>query len=283
MTDPRPTTILFIGDITGQPALEYLEAHLPAWLAVHPTDFVIANAENLDLQTSARGSCGMTAASLERLFAAGVMLVTGGNHSWDGAEGSSVHVDERVLRPLNQSPHWPGRGLSIVERGGVRLGVVNLASRTAIAGIDDPALALEELLSEWTDQTDAVLVDFHGESVFEKISLAFAFDGQVSAWLGTHTHVPTLDARILPCGTAYVSDVGMTGPSGGAQGYDPSPFAARLKTQGYTLEPMRLASGAVELGAVLLSLSGARATQIERLTDLSSVVDSGDEARGRLD
>lgn len=156
---------------------------------------------------------------------------------------------------------------------------------TSPAGIDDPALALEELLSEWTDQTDAVLVDFHGESVSEKISLAFAFDEQVSAWLGTHTHVPTLDARILPRGTAYVSDVGMTGPSGGAQGYDydPSPFATRLKTQGYTLEPMRLASGAVELGAVLLSLSGARATQIERLTDLSSVVNSGDEARGRLD
>ena len=212
----------------------------------------------------------MTAASLERLFAAGVMLVTGGNHSWDGAEGSSVHVDERVLRPLNQSPHWPGRGLSIVERGGVRLGVVNLASRTAIAGIDDPALVLEQLLSEWTDQTDAVLVDFHGESVFEKISLAFAFDGQVSAWLGTHTHVPTLDARILPCGTAYVSDVGMTGPSGGAQGYDPSPFATRLKTQGYTLEPMRLANGPVELGAVLVTFNGARATQIRRLETLQN-------------
>ena len=106
------------------------------------------------------------------------------------------------------------------------------------------------------------------ESVFEKISLAFAFDGSVSAWLGTHTHVPTLDTRILPRGTAYVSDTGMTGPGGGAQGYDPIPFAHRLKTQGYTLEPMRLASGPVELGAVLVSLSGARAIKIERLSSL---------------
>lgn len=266
MTDTRLTTILFIGDITGQPALEYLETQLPAWLSAHPTDFVIANAENLDLQTSARGSCGMTAPSLERLFATGVMLVTGGNHSWDGSEGSSVHADQRVLRPLNQSPHWPGRGADILERNGFRLGVVNLASRTAIAGIDDPALALERLLSDWTGQTDAVLVDFHGESVFEKISLAFAFDGSVSAWLGTHTHVPTLDVRILPCGTAYVSDIGMTGSSGGAQGYDPAPFAQRLKTQGYTLEPMRLASGPIELGAVRVWLEGATAVRIERLT-----------------
>ncbi len=265
MTDPRPTTILFIGDITGQPALEYLEHYLPAWLSTHPTDFVIANAENLDLQPSARGSCGMTAASLQRLFAAGVMLVTGGNHSWDGAEGATIHADQRVLRPLNQSPHWPGRGAGILERDGFKLGVVNLASRTAIAGIDDPALALEELLIEWTDQTNAVLVDFHGESVFEKISLAFAFDGSVSAWLGTHTHVPTLDTRILPHGTAYVSDTGMTGPSGGAQGYDPQPFANRLKTQGYTLEPMRLASGPVELGAVLVTLEQFRASRIERV------------------
>lgn len=282
MTDSRPMTILFIGDITGQPALEYLEANLPAWLALHPTDFVIANAENLNLQEGARGSCGMTTASLQRLFAAGVMLVTGGNHSWDGAEGATVHSDERVLRPLNQSPHWPGRGARIVERNGLRLGVVNLASRTAIAGVDDPALALEELLMEWTDQTDALLVDFHGESVFEKISLAFAFDGLVSMWLGTHTHVPTTDTRILPRGTAYVSDVGMTGPSLGAQGYDPQPFAARLKTQGYILEPMRLASGPVELGAVLVRLNGARAVQIERLTDLSGVLNSGDEPRGKI-
>ena len=281
MTDPRPITILFIGDITGQPALEYLEQHLPAWLSAHPTDFVIANAENLDLQTNARGSCGMTAISLQRLFAAGVMLVTGGNHSWDGAEGTTVHSDQRVLRPLNQSPHWPGRGSRILERNGCRLGVVNLASRTAIASIDDPALALEELLNDWTGQTDAVLVDFHGESVFEKISLAFAFDGQVSAWLGTHTHVPTLDTRILPRGTAYVSDVGMTGPSGGAQGYDPASFAKRLKTQGYTLEPMRLASGPVELGAVLVSLSGARATGIERLTELLSGASGVRETGGK--
>ena len=168
MTDPRPSTILFIGDITGQPALEYLEQYLPAWLTAHPTDFVIANAENLEI--SGNGA-GMTRASLERLFATGVQLVTGGNHSWDGSEGATVHTDPRVLRPINVSPAHPGRGAGIVTSSrGQRLGVVNVAGRSAIPGVTNPLSAIGRQLEGW--DVDAALIDFHGESVFEKTSIA---------------------------------------------------------------------------------------------------------------
>ena len=264
MTDPRQSTILFIGDITGLPALEYLEQHLPAWLSAHPTDFVIANAENLEI--SGKGA-GMTRAALERLFAIGVQLVTGGNHSWDGPEGVSVHADPRVLRPLNVGSVHAGRGAGIVTSGrGVRLGVVNVAGRSAIPDVDDPLHAIEQQLERW--EVDAVLVDVHGESVFEKTSLAFALIGRIAALLGTHTHVQTGDARVLPGGVAMVSDVGMTGPTGGVQGYDPIGFITRLRSQGDAQQPLELASGPIELGAVMVWLEGARAVRIERLTTL---------------
>ena len=264
MTDPRPSTILFIGDITGQPALEYLEAHLPAWLTAHPTDFVIANAENLEI--SGNGA-GMTSALLERLFAAGVQLVTGGNHSWDGSEGATVHTDPRVLRPINVSPAHPGRGAGIVTSSrGQRLGVVNVAGRSAIPDVTNPLSAIERQLEDW--DVDATLIDFHGESVFEKTSIAFALIGRIAALLGTHTHVQTNDARVLPSGVAMVSDVGMTGPTGGVQGYDPTGFVTRLRSQGGAQQALELASGPIELGAVMVWLEGAQAVRIERLTTL---------------
>jgi metallophosphoesterase (TIGR00282 family) len=213
--------LLFIGDIVGNPGLEHLEMYLPKLLEFHQPDFVMANAENLSLTNAGRGPCGMTQASLERLFALGVQLVTGGNHSWDGLEVEAVHNDARILRPLNIGPSWPGRGASIVTSNNFRLGVINLAGRSAISGVDQPLLVLERRLEIWKDSVDAVIVDFHGEIVYEKITLAHAFVGQIAGLLGTHTHVPTLDAQILEGGVAYISDVGMTGPSGGAQGYNP--------------------------------------------------------------
>lgn len=267
MTDSRATTILFIGDITGQPALEYLEANLPTWLTAHPTDFVIANAENLEV--SGHGA-GMTRASLERLFAIGIQMVTGGNHSWDGPEGDTVHADPRVLRPINVGLAHPGRGAGIITSAlGLRLGVVNAAGRSAISIVDDPLSATTQQLESW--DVDAVLVDFHGESVFEKTTIAHALIGRIAALLGTHTHVQTGDARVLVGGVAIVSDVGMTGPTGGVQGYDPTGFIARQRTRGYAHHPLELASGPIELGAVRVWLEGARAVRIERLTTFSGL------------
>jgi metallophosphoesterase (TIGR00282 family) len=257
--------LLFIGDIVGDPGLEYLETHLPKLLETHQPDFVIANAENLSLTNAGRGPCGMTRTSLERLFALGVQLVTGGNHSWDGPEVEAVHGDARVLRPLNVGPNWPGRGAGIVTSNNFRLGVINLAGRSAIPGVDQPLLALERQLEEWRDSTDAVIVDFHGESVFEKVTLAHAFAGQIAGLFGTHTHVPTLDTQILEGGVAYVSDVGMTGPSGGAQGYKPQGFIANMRSQGFAQSMLEHAEGPVELGAILVTLEGSRAVGIERI------------------
>ena len=266
------TTLLFIGDIVGEPGLQFLETNLPELIQMYGADFVIANAENLHLEDHPNGPCGMTNSELARLFAASVQLVTGGNHSWDGPQGATVHDDPRVLRPLNVSSSSPGRGAGIVSsRSGVRLGVVNLAGRSAIPTVSNPFPALEAQLQIWgvgTDASsvDAVLVDHHGESVFEKITLAHAFSGRIAALVGTHTHVPTMDAGLLPGGVAFVSDVGMTGPSGGAQGYDPAPFVQNMRFPGDARTPMRLASGTVELGAVLIQLEGSRAVGIERLT-----------------
>jgi 2',3'-cyclic-nucleotide 2'-phosphodiesterase len=263
--------LLFIGDIVGDPGLEYLETHLPKILEIHQPDFVIANAENLSLNNAGRGPCGMTQASLERLFALGVQLVTGGNHSWDGLEVEAVHNDPRVIRPLNVGPNWPGRGASIVISNHFRLGVVNLAGRSAIPGVDQPFPVLELQLEAWKDAVDAVIVDFHGESVYEKITLAHAFVGQIAGLLGTHTHVPTLDTQILEGGVAYVSDVGMTGPSGGAQGYKPQGFIANMRSQGFAQSILEHAGGPVELGVVLVTLEGSRAVEIKRVFGANEV------------
>lgn len=255
--------LLFIGDIVGQVGLEYLEKHLPNLKNQYNPDFIVANGENLAENDF---GAGLTKQAAERLHHLGVQAITGGNHSWDGSEGSTVHDLEYVLRPLNRGKNWAGRGGLILEQNKLKLGVINIVGRSAIPDVDTPFLAIENQLEAWQDKNlDGILIDFHGESVFEKISIAYAFTGKISALLGTHTHVPTLDTRILEGGVAYVSDVGMTGPSGGAQGYDPASFVQRFCTQGYVKQPMKLATGAVELGAVLVEIVASRATHIQRI------------------
>jgi metallophosphoesterase (TIGR00282 family) len=258
-------TLLFIGDIVGDPGLLYLEQHLPKLLDTHQPDFIVANAENLSLTNLGRGPCGMTQKALERLFALGVQLVTGGNHSWDGIEVEIVHADPRVLRPLNVNPHWAGHGAGTINAKGFKLGVVNLAGRSAIPGVDNALLALELQLERWANTVDAVIVDFHGESVFEKMTLAYSFSGRIAGFFGTHTHVPTFDVSILKGGVAYVSDVGMTGPSLGVQGYEPQGFVESFRSQGYLKPRLEYAEGPVELGAVLVTLEGRISSSIKRL------------------
>lgn len=258
--------ILFIGDIVGDAALDYLETALPALRRIHRPDVVIANAENASVTgPNPVVGCGLAPEALQRLLALGVDLITGGNHSWDGPRAEEVHRCERVLRPLNYGRHAPGRGAATLQRENRTLGVVNLASRTALPYVDQPYDALERQLEAWGDEVDAVLVDFHGESVSEKQIFGWAFAGRVAAVLGTHTHVATLDTRLLPGGTAFVSDVGMTGPSGGMQGYDPELFKDVIRTRLPSRKETRVASGPVELGAVLVTLDGARASAITRL------------------
>ncbi len=263
----QQTIVLFIGDIVGEAGVAYLESHLPGLIAQHQPDFVIANAENLAINHTpgAPGVCGMTPDLLARLFAAGVDLVTGGNHSWDGPYGQSVHDDDRVLRPLNVNHESPGRGARVLSKPRGRLGVINLISKTALDNAEPPFAAYEQQMRAWQGAVDLVLVDYHGTAVSEKLAFGYAAAGQVAAVLGTHTHVPTLDLRILPGGTAYTSDVGMTGPGDGVQGYAPDYFAGAMRG---SPDPSKFtfASGAVELGAVLVTCDGSQAVSIARIS-----------------
>ncbi|MDZ4765063.1 MAG: YmdB family metallophosphoesterase [Chloroflexota bacterium] len=262
-------SVLFIGDVVGEAGLSLLEARLLELRTRFQPDFVVVNAENMDL-TPPR-ACGMKPESLARLFALGVDAVTGGNHSWDGdaAVVAQVFSDERVLRPHNYGTRAPGRGTRILERNGTRVGLINLVSKTALAYADEALDPLEAQLDAWGANVDGVLVDFHGESVTEKMMIAYAVVDRVSALVGTHTHVPTLDTRIIatPDGgaLAYVSDVGMTGPSGGIQGYDARRMVDSLRTRLGSPLPMTFADGAAELGAVFIRARGRTALSIERV------------------
>jgi hypothetical protein len=263
----RDARLLFIGDIVGDAGLDLLAEILPdLQRRLHP-DFVVANAENASLTgENPVAGAGMTRHDVERLRALGVDAITGGNHSWDSAETVAALTEPEVARPLNVVGEAPGRGAVVVQRAGIRLGVVSLLSATAMPGVGPPFEALMRLLERWKeDPVDLVLVDFHGESVSEKQIFAWSVAGRVAAVLGTHTHVATRDERVLPGGTAFVSDVGMTGPSGGMQGYAPEVFVDALRHRHPVRGPGGFAQGPAELGAVLVRVRGGRALEIERL------------------
>ncbi|MBV9194712.1 MAG: TIGR00282 family metallophosphoesterase [Solirubrobacterales bacterium] len=209
----RAVKILFVGDVVGGIGKRTLFSLLPALRERHCPDFVVVNGEN------AAGGIGITPKIAVEMFAAGVDVITLGNHTYRHRE-IYPYLDEepRILRPANFLRSQPGHGWCVVDRGGVRLGVVSLsgnlfmnASRPAFSEADAVLHALRE-------KVDHLLVDMHAEATSEKVGIGWYLDGRVTAVLGTHTHVPTADARILPGGTAYVTDVGMTGPRGGVIG-----------------------------------------------------------------
>ena len=205
--------ILFVGDVVGGIGRRTLAALLPAIRERLAPTFVVVNGEN------AAGGIGITAKVADQLFAAGVDVLTLGNHTYRHRDVYEyLDRQERILRPANFLRNQPGHGWCVVERDGVRLGVVSLsgnlfmkAGRPAFAEVDVALAALK-------DNVDHLLVDMHAEATSEKVALGWYLDGRVTAVVGTHTHVPTADARVLPGGTAYISDVGMTGPRGGVIG-----------------------------------------------------------------
>jgi 2',3'-cyclic-nucleotide 2'-phosphodiesterase len=200
--------ILFVGDIVGKPGLDLTETLLQNYLKKYEVDICIANGENLS------DGKGILHEDAERLFALGVRIITGGNHIWDKWQTRKLLAKEhRILRPLNYPKENPGLGFSIVELGsGAKVGVLNLQGRTFMPSIDCPFKAAEWALSKMREQTRVIMVDFHAEATAEKIAMAWYLDGKVSALIGTHTHTPTADGRIMPEGTAYITDAGMTGP-----------------------------------------------------------------------
>lgn len=201
--------VFFIADIVGEPGLQLIETILPSLRKKYSPDFVIANAEN-----SHEGR-GINQEIVKRLYAAGIDVITGGNHSFDKWKiFSYMNSDPNLLRPFNYPKGNAGFGYGVypVQGTDLKIGVLNLQGRTFMPQIDDPFAASDRALKKIREETHIIFVDFHAEATAEKMAYAWYVDGTVSAVVGTHTHVPTNDARIFPQGTGYMTDAGMTGP-----------------------------------------------------------------------
>ncbi|HEX74417.1 MAG TPA: TIGR00282 family metallophosphoesterase [Dehalococcoidia bacterium] len=248
--------ILAIGDIIGKPGRQAMNKLLPYLRQQYSFDMVIANAENI------AGGIGVTSATAKELLDAGVDMLTSGNHIFAQKE-IIPHLDGEmpILRPLNYPPGVPGRGYII--NGQVI--VVNLMGRIFMSDIDCPFRAMDKLLAELKHKPPIVIVDFHAEATSEKMAMGRYLDGRVSAVLGTHTHVGTIDAQLLPQGTAYVTDIGMTGPMDSIIGDDSEAVIRRF----LTAMPHRLSvgKGKTMLNAVMVRVddNSGRAISIERI------------------
>jgi 2',3'-cyclic-nucleotide 2'-phosphodiesterase len=218
------TAILFVGDVVGSAGRRLIRSMLDDLRTELRADFVVLNGEN------ASGGIGITPKHADELFAAGADVITLGNHTYRHREVWPYLEQRReILRPANFLPSQPGRGTALVERDGVTLGVLNLAGNLYMNHAAPALLAADDALAELRS-ADHVLVDIHAEATSEKVALGWHLDGRVTAVVGTHTHVPTADARVLPRGTAYITDVGMTGARGGVIGVRREQSIAVMRT-----------------------------------------------------
>lgn len=248
--------VLFIGDVVGQPGRRALTELLPALRRELTIDVIVANGEN------AAAGRGLTSKTAREMFSAGVDIISSGNHIWDQREFvEDLDSNKPILRPANYPPGTPGRGILRCKG----LTVLNLQGRTFMANIDCPFRTADALLQ---DQGEApVLVDMHAEATSEKMALGWYLDGRVSAVLGTHTHVPTADSRILPRGTAFISDAGMTGARDSVLGFEISASHRLFLTQLPTRLPVADKCETVVLNSVLVDIDDqtGKATAIQRI------------------
>jgi metallophosphoesterase (TIGR00282 family) len=255
--------ILLIGDIFGQPGRRIVKEMLPKLREEYAPDLVLANAEN------AAGGFGITPPLVEELLDMGIAVLTSGNHIWDKKEIYSYlrdHEDGRLLRPANYPGQAPGRGLHVGKtRAGVGYAVLNLQGRVFMPAINCPFQTADALLAGIPEDIKIRIVDMHAEATSEKQAIGWYLDGRVTAVLGTHTHVPTADETILPEGTAYITDLGMTGPYESVIGMDRQAVVRKFLDQLPTR--FEVAKGDVRLSAVLIEADSAtgRATSIERI------------------
>jgi len=248
--------VLVIGDVIGKPGRKALGKLLPSLCLASDIDLVIANGEN------SAGGVGLTPSTAEELFESGVNVITSGNHIWAHKEiYPYLNEDMAILRPLNYPPATIGRGYCLHQ--GVL--IVNLIGRTFIGNFDCPFRAMDHLLEDFDKKVKVIIVDFHAEATSEKVAMGRYLDGRVSAVLGTHTHVGTIDAQILPRGTAYVTDIGMVGPIKSIIGDDISGVLERFLTQ--INKRLTVGSGDVEFNAILLDIdeNSGRALDIQRI------------------
>ena len=253
--------LLFIGDIFGRPGRDLVRRGLEAIVSRHDIDFVIANGEN------AAGGNGLTREIGDQLLSQGVDVITSGNHIWDKKEVYEyLGVEARVLRPANY-PDAPGRGSFVARaRNGRSVGVLNLMGRVHMASLDDPFRTAEREIAAMSSRTRIIFVDIHAEVTSEKLAMGYFLDGKATAVVGTHTHVQTADERVLPKGTAYLTDVGMTGPHDSVIGVEIQAALGKFITG----LPARFdtATDNPRLNAVVIDADPdtGRATDIERLS-----------------
>src|SRR5437773_722982 len=254
--------LLFIGDIVGRPGRDLVRYGLPAIVERHQIDLVIANAEN-----SAAGF-GITREIGDHLLEWGVDVMTSGNHIWDKKEALDyIGAEPRLLRPANYPAGAPGNGSYLARtRDGRTAGVVNVMGRVFMLNIDDPFQVVLREIEALKQRTRIVFVDFHAEATSEKIAMGWHLDGKVTAVVGTHTNVQTADERILPNGTAYLTDVGMTGPHDSIIGVEVGAALSRFLTA--MPQKFETATGNPRLNAVIVDADEqtGRATDIERLS-----------------
>ncbi|TET51103.1 MAG: TIGR00282 family metallophosphoesterase [Dehalococcoidia bacterium] len=248
--------ILAIGDIIGKPGRKAVEQILPGLVSEHRIDLVVGNGEN------AAGGIGLTFSTARELFDAGVDVITTGNHVWAHKE-IVPYLDSELalLRPLNYPPANPGRGYLFKNN----VLIVNLVGRVFIGHFDCPFRTMDQLLADFEPRSVPIIVDFHAEATSEKVAMGRYLDGRVSAVVGTHTHVGTVDAHILPGGTAYVTDIGMVGPTNSVIGDDSDTVIDRFLTQ----RPGRLSvgRGKVSFDAMLVDVdeNTGKALEIKRI------------------
>ena len=253
--------ILFIGDIMGEPGRRVIMKRLHKAIAQYQVDLVVGNGEN------AAGGFGITPDIAHELFDLGLAVITLGNHAWDKKEALDfIKKDLRVLRPANYPDGVPGRGSMIIETStGESIGILQLMGRVFMPILDCPFRVAEREVEKLREQAKAVIVDMHAETTSEKMAMGHFLDGKVSAVVGTHTHVQTADEQILPKGTAYLTDIGMTGPTHSVIGMKPEIVIEKFLLQ--TPKRFEVARGPAVLCAVLIEVDAmtGKAVRIERM------------------
>lgn len=252
--------LLFIGDIYGKTGRGMLQEYLPKMKSRFHPDVTVVNAEN-----SAHGK-GITEKIYHQLLETGADVLTMGNHTWDNRDlFEFIDRADRLVRPANFPEGTPGTGLRVIQIRQVKIAVINLQGRVFLPALDDPFRAADKLVAEAREKTPIIFVDIHAETTSEKLALGWYLDGRVSAVVGTHTHVQTADERIFPSGTAFLSDVGMTGPYNGIIGVERAAVTRRFLTS----MPVRFESeeGPGQLGGVLITIDPqtGKAAAIKRI------------------
>lgn len=256
--------ILFIGDIVGSPGREAVDKLIPRVAKREDVDFIIANGEN------AAGGSGITQRIAEELLDSGIDAITSGDHIWKRKDITEV-LDQHpnILRPANYPPGVPGMGYHVIKtKKGQPVGVINLVGRVFMEPVECPFRKASEAIEELSKETKIIFVDIHAEATSEKIAMGWYLDGLVSAVVGTHTHVQTADERILPQGTAYITDVGMTGPHDSVIGRKKEQILARFLTQLPTR--FEMAEDDVQLNGALIEIddNAGKAISIKRVHEL---------------